>query len=53
MVWIAGGTFTMESDLPGSQRNEQLLTKSRLMASGSTSMPVTNAEFRKFVCPSQ
>ena len=23
MVWIAGGTFTMGSDLPGSKRNEQ------------------------------
>ena len=46
MVWIAGGVFTMGSDLPGSQRNEQPPHKSQLMASGSTSMrsPMRNFE---------
>jgi formylglycine-generating enzyme len=49
MVWIAGGTFTMGSDLPGSQRNEQPPHQVSVDGCWIDEHAVTNAEFRKFV----
>jgi sulfatase modifying factor 1 len=48
MVWIAGGTFTMGSDLPGSKRNEQPAHKVLVDGFWMDEHAVTNAEFRKF-----
>ena len=49
MVWIAGGTFTMGSSLPGSHRNEQPPHEVWVDGFWIEKHDVTNAEFRKFV----
>ena len=49
MVWIAGGTFKMGSDLPGSRRNEQPPHEVSVDGFWIDEQSVTNAEFRKFV----
>ena len=49
MVWIAGGTFRMGSDLPGSRRNEQPTHEVSVDGFWIDEQSVTNAEFRKFV----
>ncbi len=49
MVWIAGGTFTMGSDLPGSQRNERPPHLVSVDGFWIDEHAVTNVEFRKFV----
>ncbi|MES2475535.1 MAG: formylglycine-generating enzyme family protein [Verrucomicrobiota bacterium] len=48
MVKIAGGTFTMGSNLPGSRKDEQPLMPVTLDSFWMDATPVTNAEFRKF-----
>ena len=49
MVWIAGGTFTMGSDMPGSKRNEQPAHKVSVDGFWIDEHAVTNAEFQKFI----
>ena len=49
MVWIAGGTFTMGSEMPGSKRNEQPAHRVTVDGFWIDEHAVTNAEFRKFV----
>ena len=48
MVWIAGGEFTMGSDLPGTKRDEQPTHRVRIDGFWIDPQNVTNAEFRKF-----
>src|SRR5678816_3745993 len=47
MVWIAGGEFSMGSDLPGSRRNEQPTHPVTVDGYWIDQHDVTNAEFRK------
>ena len=49
MVWIAGGTFTMGSDMPGSKRNEQPAHKVSVDGFWIDEHAVTNAEFQEFI----
>ena len=49
MVWIARGTFTMGSDMPGSKRNEQPAHKVSVDGFWIDEHAVTNAEFQEFI----
>ncbi|MEO5914302.1 MAG: formylglycine-generating enzyme family protein [Luteolibacter sp.] len=48
MVWIAGGTFAMGSELPGGRMDEKPVIKVTLDGFWIDACDVTNAQFRKF-----
>lgn len=49
MVWIAGGEFTMGSDLPGSRKNERPAHRVSVDGFWIDTYDVTNADFVRFV----